>query len=127
MELTVRTRNTDATQAALKRIFRRHKFSYEVRQLDPPDEEEPVGCIVFYVSISVFVSTNQLNDEMLAVARGNIEGIEGEQQKSNSYIYQLGVREKCYDAQNACWSVRRGVNSTRHLPLLRLFGKSIRG
>jgi len=50
-------------------------LNYEVRQLDPPDEEEPIGCIVFYVSISVFVSTNQLNDEMLAVDRGNIEGI----------------------------------------------------
>ncbi|MDQ3585755.1 MAG: DUF4956 domain-containing protein [Acidobacteriota bacterium] len=88
MELTVRTRNTDTTQAALKRIFRRHKFNYEVRQLDPPDEAEPIGCIVFYVSISIFVPTDQLNDEMLAVDRGNIEGIEWEQQKSDSYIYQ---------------------------------------
>ncbi|MGH9945198.1 MAG: DUF4956 domain-containing protein, partial [Pyrinomonadaceae bacterium] len=57
MSLTVKTRNTSSTQAALKRIFRRHRFTYELRQLDPPDADEPVGCLVYFVNISVFVST----------------------------------------------------------------------
>ncbi len=87
MSLTVKSRNTDATQAALKRIFRRHKFNYEVRQLDPPDENEPVGCIAYQVSISVFVTTDQINDELLSADPNNIEGIEWEQRKNSSYIY----------------------------------------
>ncbi len=68
-------------------IFRRYGFSAEVRQLDPPDPEEPVGCIMYHVSMSLNVSTDQVNDEILA-ADPDLEGIEWDQQKNTAYVYQ---------------------------------------
>jgi uncharacterized membrane protein YhiD involved in acid resistance len=88
MELTVKTRNTDATQEILKKIFNRFKLEAEVRQLDPTDENEPVGCIMYYLNLRLNLSTDYLNDQILAADPENIEGISWEQKKDASYIYQ---------------------------------------
>src|SRR5687768_5501946 len=45
MELTVKTRDTDRTQEILKKIFRRKRLDAEVREIDPPDEKNPIGSI----------------------------------------------------------------------------------
>lgn len=87
MELTVKTRDTDHTQRVLSAIFRRYGFSAEVRQLDPPDPDEPVGCIMYHVSMSLNISTDQVNAEILA-SDPDIEGIEWDQQKNTAYVYQ---------------------------------------
>lgn len=86
MELIVRTRDTDGTQENLKRIFDRHGLATEVRQLDPPDEEEPVGCISYHINMNLHVSTDRINDEILASDPQNIEGIEWKQQKKDAYM-----------------------------------------
>jgi uncharacterized membrane protein YhiD involved in acid resistance len=88
MELTVKTRNTDATQAALLRILSRHKIDGEVRQINPPDEEEPVGCVMYFINMSLNTSTDAINEEIMAADPQNVESIEWEQQKSRDYIYQ---------------------------------------
>ncbi|HEX5708436.1 MAG TPA: DUF4956 domain-containing protein, partial [Pyrinomonadaceae bacterium] len=87
MELTVKTRNTEQTQAVLQRIFRRYGFTAEMRQLDPPDPEEPVGCIMYHVSMSLNISTDQINDEILTLDP-DIDGIEWDQRKNTAYVYQ---------------------------------------
>lgn len=87
MELTVKTRHADHTQEVLRRIFRRYGFTAEMRQLDPPDEEEPVGCIMYHVSMSLNISTDQINEEILALDP-DIEGIEWDQRKNTAYVYQ---------------------------------------
>src|SRR5215813_11690197 len=46
MEVTVKTRNVDTTESALKRMFARHEFDAELRELDREDAEEPMGKIV---------------------------------------------------------------------------------
>jgi uncharacterized membrane protein YhiD involved in acid resistance len=88
MELTIKTRNTDATQEALKVIFKRHGMTAEVRQIDPPDEKEPVGCIMYHVNMALNVSTDAINEQILAAAPPQeVEAIEWEQQKSTGYAY----------------------------------------
>jgi uncharacterized membrane protein YhiD involved in acid resistance len=89
MELTVKTRNTDKMQEMLKKLFARHKFNAELREIDPPDEDEPVGCIMYSVNMNLSASTDQISDEIRALDPENIEGIEWEQTKdSSSYVYQ---------------------------------------
>src|SRR5690349_10197826 len=42
MELKIKTRNTDRSQELLRKIFQKNKLDAEVRQLDPPDAENPI-------------------------------------------------------------------------------------
>jgi uncharacterized membrane protein YhiD involved in acid resistance len=89
MELTVKTRDTDKMQRALQILFRRHKFTAELRQIDPPDEDEPVGCVMYSVKMNLSTSTDTLSKEIREADPDNVEVIEWEQKKdSSSYIYQ---------------------------------------
>ncbi len=89
MELTVKTRNTDRMQHALQIIFRRHGFNAELRQIDPPDDDEPVGCVMYSVNMNLNVSTDTISKEIREADPENVEVIEWEQKKdSSSYIYQ---------------------------------------
>ena len=87
MELTVKTRNTEATQDMLREIFDRYEMSAEMRQIDPPDEAEPVGCIMYRVSMNMNVSTDEINERILTTDPVNVEGIEWEQKKNTGYVY----------------------------------------
>jgi uncharacterized membrane protein YhiD involved in acid resistance len=88
MQLTVKTHDTEATQDILKQIFQRHGFNAELREINPPDEKEPIGCITYYVNMSLNVSTDQISEEIRASDPKNLEGIEWEQKKDSSYVYQ---------------------------------------
>jgi uncharacterized membrane protein YhiD involved in acid resistance len=88
MELTVKTRNTELTNERLKKIFSRYKLEGEIRQLDPPDEANPVGCIMYYLNIRLNLSTDYLSDRIFDLDSENIDGIQWAQKKGNSYIYQ---------------------------------------
>ena len=88
MELTVKTRDTEATQELLQGIFRSHGMNAEVRQIDPPDEAEPVGCIMYHVQMSLTVSTDQVSEEIMATDNEHVEAIEWDQRKNTAYIYQ---------------------------------------
>lgn len=88
MQLTVKTHDTEATQEVLKQIFQRHDFNAELREINPPDEKEPIGCITYYVNMSLNVSTDQVSEEIRASDPKNLEGIEWEQKKDSSYVYQ---------------------------------------
>jgi uncharacterized membrane protein YhiD involved in acid resistance len=88
MELTVKARDIELAQGALEAIFRRHHINGEVRQMNPPAEGEPAGCVMYYVQMSLNTSTDTINDEIMASDPGNIESIEWDQQKSRDYIYQ---------------------------------------
>ena len=88
MQVTVKTRNLLQTQETLIRIFRRRGFTAEIRQLDPPTEEEPVGCVVYSLNMNLGVSTDELSEEIIAAHPENIQGIEWDQKKNTGYIYQ---------------------------------------
>lgn len=81
MELTVKTRDTDKTQNTVKAIFKKDRISAEVHQLAPPDDEEPVGCIVYNLNMRLSVSTDRLSEQILASNSGIVESIQWKQQK----------------------------------------------
>jgi hypothetical protein len=88
MELCVATLKVDQTNEILKRIFARHKFDIELRELDREDAEDPMGKIVYLVNLNTTASTDELSDEILAADPDNIDKVEWEQKKSSTYIYR---------------------------------------
>jgi uncharacterized membrane protein YhiD involved in acid resistance len=89
MQVTVKSRDTARTQETLMRVFHRHRFNTELRQIEPSDEQEPVGCIVYFVNMNLSVSTDEMSEEIMSSDPQNIEGIEWEQAKgAGSQIYQ---------------------------------------
>jgi len=88
MELTVKSRNTDRTQEVLKKIFRKYKVEAEVRELDPQDDESPIGSIVYYLNLRLNLSTDHLSDRILRLDPRNIEGIQWSTKKGGTDIYQ---------------------------------------
>jgi uncharacterized membrane protein YhiD involved in acid resistance len=88
MELTIRTRNTDATQELLRRIFKKYKLDAEVREIDPQDEQEPIGQIQYYLNLRLNLSTDYLSDRIMEADPRNIEGIQWTKTKSATDIYQ---------------------------------------
>src|SRR5687768_9447249 len=87
MELTVKTRDTDRTQEILKKIFRRKRLDAEVREIDPPDEKNPIGSIVYYVNLPLSLRTDAMSDRILR-ADPNVEKIQWSKSKSAGDIYQ---------------------------------------
>ena len=87
MELTVKTRDTDTTQDTLRKIFRKNNLDAEVRQIDPPDEKNPVGCIQYYLNLRLSLSTDQLSDKILDIDK-NVDAIQWSKTKSATDIYQ---------------------------------------
>lgn len=88
MELTIKTRDTERTQQILKKIFKRKRLDAEVRELNPPDEEDPVGRIVYYINLRLNLTTDSLSDRILAADPKNIEKIQWAKTKSADDIYQ---------------------------------------
>jgi uncharacterized membrane protein YhiD involved in acid resistance len=87
MELTIKTRDTDRTQEVLKKIFKRKKLDAEVRELDPPDEKDEIGRIVYYLNLRLNLTTDELSERILA-ADPHIERIQWSKTKAANDIYQ---------------------------------------
>jgi uncharacterized membrane protein YhiD involved in acid resistance len=88
MELKVTTKNVVATQKALRQVFKQHGFDKELRAIDREASEESLGSIVYSVDVSPTVSTDEISADLLALDGQNVEGIEWDQKKSYSYLYQ---------------------------------------
>jgi len=88
MEISVATRNVDTTDDVLKRIFSRHRFDYELRELNRPDEDEPMGKIVYLVNLDPIISTSRLSEEILSADRDNVDSVEWDQKESKTYLYR---------------------------------------
>lgn len=88
MEITVATKNTDSSHEVLKRLFKRHRFDMELRELNRPDEDKPMGKIVYLVNMKANTSTDRLSEEILAADRDNIDSVEWQQKESTTYIYK---------------------------------------
>ncbi|MEJ7846722.1 MAG: DUF4956 domain-containing protein [Pyrinomonadaceae bacterium] len=88
MELTVKTRNTEETQKVLKRIFSKMKLDAEMRGIDPNNEENPIGSIVYYLNLKLKLSTDILSDRILGADPENIESILWSKTKNANDIYQ---------------------------------------
>ena len=88
MEVSVATKNADTTHEALKRLFKRHRFDMELRELNRPDEDKPLGKIVYLLNMKANISTDRLSEEILTADRDNIDTVEWQQKDSQTYIYK---------------------------------------
>jgi uncharacterized membrane protein YhiD involved in acid resistance len=88
MEVKVITKNVVSTQRALREVFKKFGFDRELRAVDREVTEESPGNLVYSVDISPTVSTDEISEEILHLDGGNIQGIEWDQKKSYSYLYQ---------------------------------------
>jgi uncharacterized membrane protein YhiD involved in acid resistance len=88
MKVTVETRNVDNTDQVLKRMFARHGFDYELLELNRPDEEEPLGKIVYMVNLDPVSRTSRLSEEILSGDRDNVDSVEWDQKESKTYLYR---------------------------------------
>ena len=88
MELKVITRNVVSTQKALREVLKAHGFDKELRAVDREATEESPGSIVYSVDVSPTVSTDEISADILAIDGQNVQGIEWDQKKSYSYLYQ---------------------------------------
>jgi uncharacterized membrane protein YhiD involved in acid resistance len=88
MELKVMTKNVVSTQKALREVFKNHGFDKELRAVDREATEESPGSIVYSVEGSPTISTDEISADILAIDGQNVVGIEWDQKKSYSYLYQ---------------------------------------
>lgn len=88
MELSIETRNVDSTNAELSKMFNLHKFDAELRELDRQDEDDPMGKVVYLVTLKSDLSTSKLSEEILAADSENIDTVEWEQRETPTYIYK---------------------------------------
>lgn len=87
MELKVKTRDTDATQDMMEKLFKSSKLEAEIREINPPDDGKSLGSIMYFLNLPLSVSTDTLSEKILAMPN-HIEGIEWDEQKHNVDIYQ---------------------------------------
>lgn len=88
MEVSVSTRDVDKTNEMLKALFRHNGFDFELLELNRPDEDEPMGKIVYLVNLDPVVSTSRLSEEILSGDPPNIDSVEWKQKESKTYIYR---------------------------------------
>jgi hypothetical protein len=87
MEVRIETRNLDQTRQVLKRLFESHGYSFELRHLEREVAEGENGKIVYGLSLALADRTDQLTEEILAEDANNVAGLEWEQKKTSTYIY----------------------------------------
>ena len=88
MEITVETKNVETTDKVLKQLFKRHRFDYELREINRPDEEEPMGKIVYMVNLDPIVRTSKLSEEILSADPDNVDRVEWDQKEAKTYLYR---------------------------------------
>jgi uncharacterized membrane protein YhiD involved in acid resistance len=81
MELKVVTKDVNATEHILASVFRKNRFSSELRALSH-DGDDRAGTIIFNVDVSSLVTTDKLSDDISTRDAGNIMSIEWEQKKT---------------------------------------------
>ena len=87
MELKVKTRNIAKVRSTLTEVFDRNKLDVEIREVEPPTGKKGIGSIIYYVSLPLNVSTDELSHEIIDSSNGHLEGIEWIQEKRRQHIY----------------------------------------
>jgi len=88
MEVSVQTRDVDRANEILKRLFARYSFDSELRELNRQDADEPLGKLVYLVSLDPMISTSKLSEEILHADPDNIDSVEWDQKESKTYLYR---------------------------------------
>ena len=76
------------TDKVLKELFKEHRFDYELRELNRPDEDEPMGKIVYLVNLDPVVRTSKLSERILSADPDNVDSVEWDQKEAKTYLYR---------------------------------------
>jgi hypothetical protein len=60
----------------------------ELRKVDREDPDNPLGKIVYFVTVGGDLSTDKLSEEIFSSDSDNIDSVQWDQKKSSSYIYR---------------------------------------
>jgi len=85
MELSVRTHDVEATDEAVRELFRRSKLTVDIRELNKESERHPLGKVVYCVDVNSKLNTQQLAEEIYSADPVNIEKLEWHKKKVPSY------------------------------------------
>ena len=88
MELTVVTRKVEDTDEVLREIFEKRNMTSELRKVDREDPDNPLGKIVYFVSVGGDLSTDKLSEEIFTSDPDNIDAVTWDQKKTSSSIYR---------------------------------------
>ena len=53
-----------------------------------PDEDDPIGKVVYLVILNTSISTDKLSEEVFRADKENIDTVEWKQKESQTYIYK---------------------------------------
>jgi len=88
MELTVSSRKVSETDEVLREIFEKRNMQGELRKVDKEDPDNPIGKIVYFLSVGGDLSTDKLSEEIFNSDPDNIDSIQWDQKKTSSYVYR---------------------------------------
>lgn len=87
IELSVRTHDVEATDEAIREIFRRNNVVVDIRELNKQSEKRPLGKIVYSVDINPQLDTDRLAEALYLADPVNIARIEWHRKKAASLAY----------------------------------------
>ena len=85
MELSVKTQNVEATDDAVRAMFRRNNLVVDIRQLNKESERHPIGKVVYVVGVSPKLNTDRLAAEIFSSDSANIDRMQWHERKEPSY------------------------------------------
>jgi len=85
MDLSVKTHDLEATDEAVRELFRRHNLDVDIRELNKESAKRPIGKVVYSVGIGPRLSTDRLAEEIYLADPVNIDRVEWHRKKTPSY------------------------------------------
>jgi len=85
MELSVKTHNVEATDEAVRDLFRRNNLDVDIRALNKESERHPLGKVVYSLAISPRLNTDRLGEQIYLADPVNIDKIEWHRKKAASH------------------------------------------
>ena len=84
-ELSVRTHDVEATDEAVRQLFKRNNLDVDIRQLNKESEKHPLGKVVYSIDLKSNLNQERLAQEIYMADPLNIEKLEWHKKKAPSY------------------------------------------
>jgi uncharacterized membrane protein YhiD involved in acid resistance len=88
MELKIKTHRVEETDKALRQLFASHHLNVEILELNREDKKNPLGKIVYNLSVRSDLSVDRIGEEIFSSDPNNIDSVEWHQKKTSSYLYR---------------------------------------
>lgn len=85
MELSVRTHDVEATDEAIRDLFKRNDINVGVRELNKETDKHPLGKVVYSIDFNHKLNTERLAEEIYSADPIHIERLEWHRKKAPSF------------------------------------------